>query len=248
MRASWLMGQGAQADFAEAERLAACAIERAPDWTLPHTLIAQAKFQQAMLGFSAADASTAFSETLVAARKALEIDHGSWIAHALTAVGELWTNGDHERALLHVKRAISLNPSAPVNYHFCGCIMGFSGDPTAARLYQQRLFRLDPTYPYGAVIEADLGLWHMMDNDFPEAAARLARSRRWDPRYGRALQRQIALCGLTGEHEAARAAAQQLRALNLPLSVDLIASTYPFRNPDHGAIFADGLRRSGVLS
>ncbi|MEM7693677.1 MAG: hypothetical protein AAF318_04450 [Pseudomonadota bacterium] len=35
MRAAWMLDQGSTADFAEAERLAAHAIERAPDWTLP---------------------------------------------------------------------------------------------------------------------------------------------------------------------------------------------------------------------
>lgn len=248
MRASWLIGQGTHADFAEAERLASDAIARAPEWTLPYTLIAVAKFQQAMLGFSAADASTAFAQTLVAARKALQIDSGAWIAHALTAVGELWTNRDHERALLHVERAIELNPSAPMNFHFGGCITGFSGDPGRARAYQERLFRLDPVYPYTAVIEADLGLWHMLDREFSEASGRLQRAQRWDPRYGRALQRQIALAGLKGDRGAASEAAGKLRQLGLPLNADIIASSYPFREPDHTALFLEGLRRSGVCN
>ncbi|MEM8662701.1 MAG: winged helix-turn-helix domain-containing protein [Pseudomonadota bacterium] len=246
MRASWLIDQGAQADFALAERLAAAAIERAPEWTLPYTLIAVAKFQQAMLGFSGADTSSAFAETLAAAKTALEIDHGAWIAHALTAVGELWTNNNHDRALLHVKRAIDLNPSAPMNYHFGGCITGFSGDPEAARAYQERLFRLDPVYPYAAVIEADLGLWHMLDEEFPEATERLDRSHRWDPRYGRALQRQIALAGLRGDSESAASATEKLRGLGLPIDANVIAASYPFKNPAHGALFLDGLHRAGL--
>ncbi len=246
MRASWLIEQGSAADFAQAEKLAADAIERAPDWTLPYTLIAIAKFQQAMLGFSNADSGSAFAETLSAANKALEIDRGSWIAHALTAVGELWTNKNHDRALLHVDRAIELNPSAAMNYHFGGCITGFSGDPEGARNHQERLFRLDPLYPYTAVIEADLGLWHLLDEEFPEADDRLHRSHRWDPRYGRALQRQIALAGLKGDRDGAGIAARKLSELGMPLDYDVIAASYPFRNPDHGELFLDGLRRSGV--
>lgn len=246
MRASWLIDQGAEADFAQAEYLAAEAISRAPDWTLPYTLIAIAKFQQAMLGFSGADSSSAFTETLKAAKKALEIDRGAWIAHALTAVGELWTNKNHDRALLHVNRAIELNPSAAMNYHFGGCITGFSGDPEGARKHQERLFRLDPLYPYTGVIEADLGLWHLLDEEFPEADDRLNRAHQWDPRYGRTLQRQIALAGLKGDRDAAMVAARKLSDLGLPLNFEAIAASYPFRNPDHGELFLDGLRRSGV--
>lgn len=246
MRASWLIKQGIESDFAEAERLASSAIERAPDWTLPYTLIAIARFQQAMMGFSCADSRTAFSDTLDAARRALEIDGSSWIAHALCAVGELWTNLNHDRALLHVDRAIELNPSAAMNYHFGGCITGFAGDPGGARKHQERLFRLDPLYPYTAVIEADLGLWHMLDLQLPEADHRLLKAHQWDPRYGRALQRQIALAGLRGEREAAMTAARKLSELGQALDYDVIAASYPFRNPDHSELFLDGLRKSGV--
>ncbi len=246
MRAAWLIEKGTDTDFAQAERLAAQAIERAPDWSLPYTLIAVAKFQQAMAGFSGTDTRAAFSDTMVEAKRALDIDRGSWIAHALTAVGELWTNRNHERALLHVQRAMELNPSAPMNYHFGGCICGFAGDPATARGHQERLLRMDPLYPYTATIESDLGLWHLLDGEFGQAQERLDRSHRWDPRYGRALQRQIVLAGLQDDRARAAVAAGKLRDLGLSLKRDAIMSSYPFRNPDHSALFLDGLRRSGV--
>jgi adenylate cyclase len=246
MRAGWLIKQGSAANFAEAEKLAARAAERAPDWPLPYTLVAVARFQQAMTCFSSADSRTAFADTLAAAKTALEIDQGAWIAHALSAVGELWTNLNHDRAIRHVNRAIELNPSAAMNYHFGGCIHGFAGDPAGARKHQERLFRLDPVYPYTAVIEADLGLWHMLDSQFPEADQRLQRAQHWDPRYGRALQRRIALSGLMDDRETALDAARKLSELGLPLDYETIAASYPFRNPDHGEMFLDGLRRSGV--
>lgn len=246
MRAAWLIEKGTEADFVQAEQLAAQAIERAPDWSLPYTLIAVAKFQQAMTGFSGADTRAAFSDTMAEAKRALDIDRGSWIAHALTAVGELWTNRNHERALLHVQRAIELNPSASMNYHFGGCITGFSGDPIAARGYQERLLRMDPLYPYTATIESDLGLWHMIAAELPQAQDRLDRAHRWDPRYGRALQRQVVLCGLLDDREGAAAAMRKMSELGLPMDKDTIVASYPFREPEHLELFLDGLRRSGV--
>lgn len=246
MRATWLLTRGDRAGYPEAEELAMRSAELAPGWVRPYTLIAVARFQQAMTGFSTADSSQAFASTLDAAKDALAIDHNAWIAHALAGVGELWTHRNHERALLHVERAIALNPSASVNYHFGGCITGFSGDPTQARRYQERLFRVDPVYPYRAVIEADLGLWHMLDAEFENADDRLTRSETWDPSYGRALQRRIALAGLQGKRDVARAAAARLSDLGLALDLDVITASYPFRKPEHHDMFADGLRRSGV--
>ena len=246
IRAAWLISQRDSEGLIEAETLATQAAARSPDWSMPLCLVAMARFQQAMAGFSVADSATAFSSTLVAARAALDIDRGAWLAHALSAVGELWTNRNHDLALLHVEKAISLNPSAAMNYHFGGCITGFSGHPERARDYQERLFRVDPVYTYRAVIEADLGLWHMLDAQFDRADDRLTRAMSWDPTYGRALQRRIALSGLMGDRDAAREAGARLTALGMVFDPQAIAMSYPFKRDDHREMFLDGLRRAGV--
>jgi tetratricopeptide (TPR) repeat protein len=246
MRASWLIRSGGANGFAEAERLAAAAAVLRPDWGLPFSLIAVARFQQAMRSFSAADSRTAFAGTLEAARRALDIDDRAWIAHALCGVGELWTNRNHERAQRHVDRAIALNPSASMNYHFGGCVAGFSGDLGTALQHQERLLRMDSVYPYTAVIEADLGLWHMLAADHDAAEERLLRAHRWDPCYGRALQRMVSLYGLRGKRDHAREAARKLSDLGLPLDLKSIAASYPFRRTEHYEVFVEGLKRSGV--
>ena len=246
MRAFSLLHSARRTDFEEAEAIAKEASAMSPDWGLPFTLVAIARFQMAMTGFSGSDTSRAFHSTLGAAREALEIDRGDWLAHALTAVGELWTNRNHALARSHVEKAISLNPNAALNHHFGGCITGFSGDVGRAIALQERLFRIDPTYPYRAVIEADLGLWHMMDGNFDAAEERLDRSALWDPSYGRALQRKIAFCGLTGDRDTARAAAAKLLDFGLPTDVDTIMKSYPFQRADHRETFQDGLQRAGL--
>ncbi|MEX0337740.1 MAG: winged helix-turn-helix domain-containing protein [Arenibacterium sp.] len=246
MRALSLLEGGKRSDMEEAELLAEMAASRAPDWVMPHTLIARVKFQMAMTQFSALDSSQAFAPALAAAHRALDIDRNAWLAHALTAVGELWTNRNHEKARLHVEKAIELNPSAGINYHFGGCITGFGGEPAQARAYQERLFRVDPVYPYRAVIEADLGLWHMLDSQFNRADERLTRAETWDPTYGRAHQRRIALAGLLGDRDTANLAAKRLSDLGLPLNVETITASYPFKKVEHSEMFTDGLRRAGI--
>ncbi|MEE4238612.1 MAG: winged helix-turn-helix domain-containing protein [Anderseniella sp.] len=243
MRARWLAQNG---DYDAAEQMAAEAAEREPDWYLPHTLIAQFRFQKAMTGFSNADSRTAFSGTLAAARQALAIDGGAWLAHALTGVGELWTNRNHDLALEHVSRAIELNPSASQAYHFGGCIAGFSGEPGVARHQQLRIGRLDPAYPYAAVIEADLGLWHLLDGNYEAAENHMVKAESLDPRYPRALQRRIALSGLQGNRSEAQRAEKKLRSLGTPLDAEALTLSYPFRKEEHRLIFLDGLRKAGV--
>ncbi|WP_200607888.1 winged helix-turn-helix domain-containing tetratricopeptide repeat protein [Thermohalobaculum xanthum] len=246
MRAKWHVFRGQDGDFRAAENLAAEAAEREPGWYLPYTLIAQSRFQAAMSGFSGSDTRVAFSGTLAAARQALEIDRGAWLAHALTGVGELWTNFNHDRALEHVYRAIELNPSAAQNYHFGGCITGFAGDPATARIHQSRIAKLDAVYPYAAVIESDLGLWHLLDGDYDQAESHLVRAETLDPQYPRALQRRIALAGLQGRRDVAQRAQQQLRALGSTLDIEAILASYPFRKEEHRALLRAGFLRSGL--
>lgn len=245
MRATWCANGDGPTDYDEAERLASEAAALAPDWYLPSALIAFVRFQRAMRGFSAArDTRSAFADTLAAARAALAIDSGSWMAHALTAVGELWTNLNHDRALSHVMRAIELNPSACHVYHFGGCITGFSGDTPTARRLQEIVERIDPAYPYMAVIEADLGLWHLVEGNFAAAQQHLDRAVEWDPRYGRAYQRRAALAGLLGDEAGAAAAMARLAELGLPLDRDQVIASYPFREPAQRALFFEGINRA----
>ncbi len=246
MRAISYLRNGRRSDLLAAEDIANRAAEETPDWGLPFALVAMARFQMAMAGFSASDTSQAFRPALEAAEVALDIDRTDWMAHALTAVGELWTNRHHDKAIEHVKRALELNPSAVINYHFGGCITGFAGDPAQARAYQEHLIRIDPTYPYRAVIEADLGLWYMLDGEYDKAESRFDHAETWDPDYGRTLQRRIALFGLKGDRDRAQAAATRLKELQLPVDIDTIAASYPFRLAKHRDVFLTGLRQAGL--
>ncbi|MCP1335561.1 winged helix-turn-helix domain-containing protein [Futiania mangrovi] len=246
MRAAWHVNRMTPADLDAADDLARRAVDLDPAWSYPHALIAVAAFQRAMRAWSGAAAETAFVETLAEAQRALEVDRNLWMAHALAGVGELWTHRHYDRALAHVYRAIQLNPSAAWCYHFCGCIAGFAGDLDVALAQGRRVFRVDPAYPYTAVVEADLALWSMLSDDLGEASLHIERALQWDPDYGRGWQRYVALHGLRGDRESSGRGIARLRALDQPVSRDYLASTYPFRNPEHAAVFFTGLRRAGV--
>ncbi|MEX2631561.1 MAG: winged helix-turn-helix domain-containing protein [Tistlia sp.] len=246
MRAVWHANRTSPSDYETAERLAGKAAELEPDWYCPYALIAFVKFQQAMRDWSKSDTRTAFAETLAAARRALDVDGNSWLAHALAGVGELWTNQHYERALDHVNRAIQLNPSACWTYHFGGCIAGFSGLLDIAMTQQRRVYKVDPAYPYTATIESDLALWTLLQGRLGEAERHLDRSLQWDPAYGRALQRLVAFGGLAGRREVSDRGLARLAELGLPMDRAGLIASYPFREVSHRETFFDGLRRAGV--
>jgi Flp pilus assembly protein TadD len=226
-------------------RLAAEAAAREPSWGFPQALIAFAKFQQAMSGWWTADVRTAFAETHQAARAALEADDNAWIAHALSGIGELWNNHDHDRALAHLDRAIALNPSASYTYHFLGCVSGFAGRIDDAVAHQSKVFRVDPAYPYSAVVQADLALWSMLSGDMERARQHVNRAVATDPGYTRAVQRLVMFTGLSGDRRAAVKAIGQLARLGT-FERSYYDASYPFRDLKHKQLLLEGFRRAGL--
>ena len=182
-----------------------------------------------------------------AASTSVELDPGSWMGHALMSVGELWTNLSVSRARLHANRAIELNPSASMAHHFSGCISGFAGDLKAAIATQSDVYRVDPRYGHADVVEADLGLWHLLEGDLERAAEHLERSISLDPSNLRARQRQIVLAGLSGDAALAREAFQALEELGGTMDEQYLAVSYPFQDAKHAETFRKGLRAAEAL-
>lgn len=245
MQALWHANRRASADYDRALALAAAAAERDPAWGFPLALVAFVRFQQAMQGWSQADARTAFSATHQAATAALAVDDGDWMAQALAGVGAMWSEGDPDRALAHLDRALELNPSASYTHHFCGCVSGFAGQLDRAADLQGRVFRIDPAYPYAAVVQADLALWAMVQGRLDHARRHIVRSQAADPDYARGVQRLAALCGLSGDAPGAAKALGRLAKLG-QFDRAYYDASYPFRDPQHQRAFLDGLRRAGL--
>ena len=184
---------------------------------------------------------------LAAATTAVELDPSGWMGHALMSVGELWSNYAFPKARLHADRAIELNPSASMAYHFSGCIHGFAGDLDAAIEAQEHVLRVDPAYPHMDAVKADLGLWHLLRGDLDRARDHVGEALAHNPRNVRARQREVALAGLRGDAARARAAVQELRALGGASDENYLKASYPFQDPAHTAIFRKGLVQAGLL-
>ncbi len=249
LKGLWHFHRGGPEEAAEAMRLLEAATRADPGFALPWSLIALTRFEAALRGWTGGAKGAikeAFREMLAAASRATALDPSGWMGHALMAAGELWTNYAFPRARHHADRALELNPSASMAYHFSGCIHGFAGDLTSATAQQEVVFRVDPAYPHRDVVEADLGLWRLLQGDLDRAARHLEEALVLNPRNVRAKQRQIALAGLMGDATLARAALEDLDALSgLPDEAYWRAS-YPFQEAAHAARFRAGLAAAGV--
>ena len=132
-------------------------------------------------------------------------------------------------------------------HHFSGCISGFAGDLKGAIATQNNVYRVDPRYGHAEVVEADLGLWHLLEGDLERAAEHLRRSIGIDPSNLRARQRQIVLAGLAGDAALAREAFRALEELGGTMDEQYLAASYPFQDRKHAERFRAGLRAAEKL-
>ena len=126
-------------------------------------------------------------------------------------------------------------------HHFSGCISGFAGDLEGAIATQHNVYRVDPHYVHAEVVEADLGLWHMLNGELECAGDHLRRAVGLDPSNLRARQRQIVLAGLTGDEALAREALAALEELGGTMDEAYLKASYPFQDERHARIFRKGL-------
>ncbi len=250
LKGLWHIHRGTPQDFTQALELLDAATRIDPGFALPWTMIALARFELALKGWTGGRAGTirdVFRDMLSAATTATELDPSAWMGHALMSAGELWTNFAFPRARRHADRAIELNPSASMAYHFSGCIYGFAGDLESAIATQSHVYRVDPGYAHADVVEADLGLWSLLSGDVDASRRHLESALALNPGNVRARQRLIALAGTVGDDELARTAVSSLRASGGVLDHNYLRASYPFQAADHAEAFHSALDRAGMF-
>jgi TolB-like protein/DNA-binding SARP family transcriptional activator len=234
----------AGADSAEARNLLHKAIELDPSSSYAHTLLALSHFHDALAGWTK-NPPRVLAATLHAARRAVELDEDDWLAHALLGIGLLWVSRQYDRAQHEVERAIALNPSAVIAHQFSGCVAVFAGRPQEAQEHLETVLQLDPRYQSRSLILADLSLARLLLGDLDGAVADAKEAVRHEPGSVRAYHRLVAALGHKGPKAEAQDALRKLLQLQPDLSDTYMRSTYPFRFPQHMAIFAEGFQRAG---
>jgi adenylate cyclase len=91
-RALWHIRRATDRDYAEARRLLEHAVERAPTYGYPRSLLAFCLCYQAVFGWTR-DPPGAFGSVLAAASEAVHADDSDRLAHALLGIAHLWTSG-----------------------------------------------------------------------------------------------------------------------------------------------------------
>ena len=235
---------GTSATLHEAERLLLQALQQDPTSSYAQSLLALARFQRALFGWSS-DPRGSLLSTYEAALRAVELDDNDWQAHALLGIATLWSHSAYERATSEVERAIAINPSAAMAYHFAGCVLTYNDKPGEALPMLQAVLKLDPRFQLLPTTLADIGLVYLLTGDYACAVEYCERALVEQRDHLRALQRLAAAKAYLGRLEEASASFARVLKLQPQFSRAYLEATYPFRNPEHSRLLEDGLRRAG---
>lgn len=236
--------RGGPKDFVEAKRLLDESLRLDPVWSRTYSLRALAGYHQILLDWTT-DPKGAAATYIDDAMKAVELEDGNWLAHAMCGIAFLWGRKAYEAAAQEENRAIALNPSSAVAHQFQGCVLSFAGRCDEAVSHLRAARRLNPHRESATLLLADLALCHLLLGRYEDAASFARQALQEFPGNLRAHQRLVAALGQLGRCEEAKAELNALLARQRKLSRSYLEATYPFLRPEHGEIFREGLEKAG---
>ncbi len=229
----------------EALRLFYKAIELDPDFASAHAMAAWCYTWRWINGWMI-DRTQEIAEGLQLARRALELGADDALALARSGQALALLGHDVEGGLVHVHRALQLNPNLAVAWYLNGWLTAYSGEPDLAIEHEARAMRLSPLDPGLYHMQVGTAFAHLLAGRYDEAAAWANKAFRNEPNYMPAAAVTSAGYALAGRLDEARLAMQRLRQIDPALRMSNLKDWFPIRRPEHFAIWADGLRKAGL--
>ena len=180
-------------------------LEKAPEYALPYSGIAEVWGGRVALGIAAPH--EAWPQARDAALKAIELDDSLAAGHNTLGAVKTWYEWDWESAEAQFQRAIQLNPSHADARMFYGSLLTALKRFVDARQEMERGIELDPLNPFFAGLHG----WHLTwTGRYDEAIAEFRRALATVPNYSLPLWGLMIVAATHGRHDEALAHAQTL--------------------------------------
>lgn len=209
-RGLWHVYRFTRDDIAQGEALFRQALERAPDFALPHAGLGYAAFVKAVWYF-VPDPGVALNEGLRHAQAAVSLDSGNVFCHVV--LGRLLTlAGDIGGALHHLQLATEMNPGFAQAHFGLAQALIYADKPSEALSEIDVALRLSPKDPLRCMFLTLRSFCHFRLGDYASAemAARSATQLQWGDTWSR-LALCCALVELGQDDEAKQVARESLR-------------------------------------
>jgi TolB-like protein len=244
VRTYWHLSRFSEADFAEARRISAEAIDVNPSGSGQHGLLATVHVIEALY-----DWGTSWTDSMRRARQAAERavaldDHDPRALRALGLV-DLYERR-HADALHNFQRAIDLDPLEAENHALFGNTLAFAGDYEAAREHVDYAIRLSPRDTFLATWYNNLGMGAVGAGRNEDALEWARLTIRHNPQFPGGYRTLAAASGHLGRDQDAQSAIEKLLELLPELTIAKVGEKLPFTLGEPLDRYLDGLRKAGL--
>lgn len=238
LRARSLLRKGDRSANREARKLLESALELDPTQASAHALLGEANYDMVQYGWTEFPYQ-ALEKAEKEALKAIALDERNVAGHRL--LGRVYAmQGQYERGLAEIDRAIALNPSDGTSLYVRANGLLWAGKIQEAIEAMEASFRIDPAPQPGGYIVA--GLAYYLDGQFDESARVVERGLVRFPANGQLLPILAAAYAQMGRGDDAARLVDQLRHSN-PL-FDSRSFGSRLRDPEHRALLREGLSKA----
>jgi adenylate cyclase len=230
---------------AEALRLCYQAIELDPNFASAYGLASRCYVWCKTNGW-AASCEQDVPETARLARRAVELGKDDAVALCAGGLALAYVVGDLDGGAAFLDRALVLNPSLALAWHFSGFVRILLGEPETAINHLSQAIRLSPFDPLVGRIHSNTACACFFAGRYEEASSWAEKALRERPNELPALRFAAASYGFAGRFDDARTSLERLRELDPAFCIANLKDRLPLRRAEDIARFAEGLRRAGL--
>jgi adenylate cyclase len=225
----------ARAYFEEAVRLD-------PGFAVAHAMLAWTYAFAAMNGW-ADDRMAALQQAERIASRAMEIEPGLSLAYFVRGLAYREQH-EYVKALVEAQKGIEYNPSDANGYVLLATLLYYAGRPEEGLKRVREAMQLNPHHPYN--YHFHLGQAYFVLHRYREAIEAFNDGLSSNPASERMRVWLAAALAQSGDIEAARWEAEQIKAADADFSVRRMAQAFPFKDQADLEHFLTGLRLAGL--
>jgi TolB-like protein/Flp pilus assembly protein TadD len=206
-------------------------------------LLAAGIWHQAYIGVIPWD--TAARERVMSfAQRAVMAEHADEYAHWVLALAHLMM-GQHDRAIVSLKRALDINPSFSLAYGTIGTVLAWGGEPDESIANNELALRINPSDPLNSHRYFGLALAHYLASRYTKALEYAMLAVQLRPEWWLAQIIYSATLAQAGRVADAQIVCAGLQRLKPEMTVDCLKAL-PFAKMSDRDHVADGLRKAGL--
>jgi adenylate cyclase len=243
----WLQGDEyffrfTKEDNATARRLFEEAIVLDPEYAFAYVMLGWTYYMDARFGWVDSRAES-FKVAGKYAQKGMELN--DTLDNSYFLMGSVYFNqGQHEKGIAEVERAIALNPNGANNYVGLAAMVGGLGRWDESVELAKKALRLRPGAP--AHYYHYLGRAYFMTGQYDEAIATLKKGLKNNPNYLPVHAFLAACYSSLGRHAEAAAEADEVRRINPKFNLESYAKTLIYKNEADKERYIAALRKAGL--